>query len=97
MDYLKSIYGIDRPKQIIRNLRIGEILTKLKIIPICFEQEDQQEALRHIVYPPGIVDQRLFDSVAHQSIKQLIFKGKLLRKKFHLIKVSIEQLAVLLV
>lgn len=55
---------ISYPLQTIRNLRVGETSTELKMTPLWFEQEDQQEALKNIVYPPGIIDQRPFDSVA---------------------------------
>lgn len=45
-------------------MRIGENLTELKMTPKWFKQEDQQAALKGIVYPPGIIEQRPFDSVA---------------------------------
>ena len=55
---------ISRPKQTIRNIRVGENSTQVKMTPIWFEQEDQQAPLRGIVYPPGVTDQRPFDSIA---------------------------------
>ena len=39
-------------------------MTEVKMTPPWFEQEDQQEPLRNIVYPKDIRDQRPFDSVA---------------------------------
>ena len=70
---------IPQPLSRIRDLCIGEFTTELKMIPAWFEQEDQQAALRNIVYPSGIVDQRPFDSVAR--FRAAINKTNNFRKK----------------
>ena len=52
------------PKQTIHDIHIGEIQTEVKMTPPWFEQEDQQEALKNIVYPRDVTDSHSFDSVA---------------------------------
>lgn len=70
---------ISRPKQTIRNIRVGENSTQVKMTPIWFEQEDQQAPLQGIVYPPGVTDQRPFDSIAR--FRAVINKTNNFRRK----------------
>ena len=55
---------ISQPKQNITHIRINENLTTLKIIPIWFEDQDQEQVRRGIVYPSVITNVRPYESVA---------------------------------
>lgn len=55
---------IDQPKQVVESISIGDITIDLKMTPKWFEQEDQQEALKNIVYPTQMTDKRSFDAIA---------------------------------
>ncbi|CAF3454304.1 unnamed protein product [Rotaria socialis] len=48
----------------ITKMNIGHDKTKLKMAPSWFDADDEQEALKGIVYPSDTVDQRSFNTVA---------------------------------
>jgi hypothetical protein len=72
-------------RAVVRQMYVGETFIKIKMSPVWYEQENEQDAFKSIFYPFGITNERPYDAITSYRIvifnKSLFVSRQMLQKQ----------------